>query len=114
MAAGPHGGRRLPAFGMHIQSTTKTNQRMLVKAGLPQVSLHGYRRPFATMAQWVEVPDGVVKQIIGHKANGVTEKHYTRRSVDMLRMWHGRIDAWVLAQAEVRFTADPESLKLVA
>ena len=73
------------------------------KALLPALSLHGLRRSFGTQAQWGEVPAGVVAQIMGHKPSATTEKHYCRRPLDLLRMWHVKIEAWILEQAGIDF-----------
>jgi len=51
------------------------------------------------------VPAGVVAQIQGHKPSATAEKHYKRRPLDLLRVHHERIEAWVLEQAGVRFDA---------
>lgn len=40
----------------------------------------------------------------GHKPFKMAEKHYRRRSLDPLRLWHDRIEAWMLAQAKIAFT----------
>lgn len=72
-------------------------------AGLPHVSLHGLRRSFGTLAEWCEVPVGIVAQIQGHKPSAIAEKHYRRRPLDLLRMWHSKIEAWVLEQAGIAF-----------
>jgi integrase len=74
-------------------------------AGLPHVSLHGLRRSFGTLSEWVECPVGVVAQIQGHKPSALAEKHYRRRPLDLLRMWHDKIEAWMLAQAGIEFDA---------
>ena len=71
----------------------------LQAAGLPHISLHGLRRSFGTLAEWVECPTGVVAQIQGHKPSAIAEKHYRRRPLDLLRMWHVRIEAWILNEA---------------
>lgn len=84
----------------HIESPTKAHAQAVTAIGLPHVSLHGLRRSFGTLAEWVEVPTGVVAQIMGHKPSAVAEKHYIRRSIDMLRMWHVRIENWILEQAK--------------
>lgn len=75
--------------------------RALARAGLPHVSLHGLRRSFGTLAEWCEVPVGIVAQIQGHKPSAIAEKHYRVRPIDLLRQWHTRIEAWVLAQAGI-------------
>jgi integrase len=78
------------------------HNRALAAAGLPALSLHGLRRSFGTLAEWVEVPAGVVAQIMGHKPSAIAEKHYRRRSLDLLRMWHVKIEAWILEEAGIK------------
>jgi len=75
----------------------------LLKAGLPHLTLHGLRRSFGTLAEWIECPTGVVAQIMGHKPSAIAEKHYRRRPLDLLRMWHDKIEGWLLEQAGVKF-----------
>jgi integrase len=70
-------------------------------AGLPHLTLHGLRRSFGTLCEWVEVPTGISAQIMGHKPTALAEKHYRRRPIDLLRMWHERIESWMLEQAGV-------------
>ncbi|WP_233827687.1 tyrosine-type recombinase/integrase [Paraburkholderia sp. ZP32-5] len=81
------------------------HNKALAAAGLPHVTLHGLRRSFGTLSEWVEVPVGVVAQIQGHKPSAIAEKHYRRRPLDLLRLWHDRIEAWMLEQAEIPFTS---------
>lgn len=87
----------------HIESPTKTHQKALKAAGLPHVSIHGLRRSFGTLAEWVEVPAGVAAQIMGHAPSALAEKHYIQRSIDMLRAWHDKIEAFMLTQAKITF-----------
>ena len=79
------------------------HSRMVSAAGLPHLTLHGLRRSFGTLAEWVEMPTGIVAQIQGHKPSAIAEKHYRRRPVDLLRMWHTKLEAWILEQAGVVF-----------
>lgn len=44
-------------------------------AGLEGLTLHGLRRSFASLTEWLEVPAGVVAQIQGHKPSATAEKH---------------------------------------
>ncbi len=81
------------------------HQKATGAVGLPPVSLHGLRRSFGTLSEWVEVPTGVVAQIMGHKPSATAEKHYRERPLDLLRMWHTRIEGWILEQAGI---AQPE------
>ncbi|WP_048796115.1 MULTISPECIES: tyrosine-type recombinase/integrase [Serratia] len=76
------------------------HNRALERAGLPHISLHGLRRSFGTLAEWVEVPTGVVAQIMGHKPSALAEKHYRRRPLDLLRKWHKKIECWILKQSK--------------
>ncbi|MDM7224969.1 integrase family protein, partial [Klebsiella grimontii] len=72
------------------------HNRALERAELPHISLHGLRRSFGTLAEWVEVPTGIVAQIMGHKPSALAEKHYRRRPLDLLRKWHEKIETWIL------------------
>jgi len=83
-----------------IADPTKAHKRACSVAGL-SVSLHGLRRSFATLCEWVEVPTGVAADIQGHKPQGVREKNYIRRPLDLLRLWHIRIEAWILKEANL-------------
>ena len=78
-----------------------THNKALAAAGLPALSLHGLRRSFGTLAEWVEVPTGIVAQIMGHKPSATAEKHYRVRPLDLLRKWHTSIEGWILEQAGV-------------
>jgi hypothetical protein len=43
---------------------------------------------------------------MGHKPSALAEKHYRRRPIDLLRMWHDKIEAWMLSEgAIVQFKA---------
>ena len=75
--------------------------KALAAAGLPALSLHGLRRSFGTLSEWVEVPAGIVAQIMGHKPSAIAEKHYIQRELDLLNLWHIKIEAWILEQAEI-------------
>ena len=84
------------------------HNRALAAAGLPALSLHGLRRSFGTLAEWVECPAGVSAQIMGHKPSALAEKHYRRRPLDLLRMWHAKIEAWILEQAGIEHAHQEE------
>ncbi|WP_205999621.1 integrase family protein [Paraburkholderia sp. Ac-20342] len=92
-----------------INSPRFAHGRALQTAGLPHITLHGLRRSFGTLSEWCEVPVGVVAQIQGHKPSAVAEKHYRRRPLDMLRLWHDRIEAWMLQEARVVFVTDSDT-----
>ena len=85
-------------------------------AGLEGLTLHGLRRSFKSLTEWLEVPVGVVAQIQGHKPSATAEKHYTVRPLELLRVHHERIEAWMLEQAGIVFDAQaaPGALRVVA
>ena len=85
-------------------------------AAIDALTLHGLRRSFGTLSEWLEIPAGVVAQIQGHKPSATAEKHYRVRPLDLLRVHHERIEAWILEQAGVQFDAQaaPGALRVVA
>jgi integrase len=87
----------------HINEPRIPHNRALAVAGLNHVTLHGLRRTFASLAEWVEIPRGVVAQIMGHAPNATAERHYINRPLELLAVWHGKYEAWILKQTRVRF-----------
>jgi len=81
-------------------------------AGL-NLTLHGLRRSFASLCEWIEMPGGVGAQIQGHKPQGVREQNYIRRPLDLLRKWHVKIEEWILDQAGIKFVPTKDSIRLV-
>ena len=82
--------------------------------GIEDLTLHGLRRSFKSLTEWLDIPAGVVAQIMGHKPSATAEKHYTVRPLDLLRIHHERIEVWVLEQAVVPFDWSTETGKLRA
>lgn len=85
-------------------------------AGLEGLTLHGLRRSFKSLTEWLEVPVGVVAQIQGHKPSATAEKHYTVRPLELLALHHERIEAWILEQAGITFdsVATTKQLRVVS
>ena len=83
-------------------------------AGIEGLTLHGLRRSFGSLSEWLEIPAGVVAQIQGHKPSATAEKHYRVRPLDLLRVHHERIEAWMLEQAKIEFDAKAKPGKLRA
>lgn len=83
-------------------------------AGIDDLTLHGLRRSFKSLTEWLEIPAGVVAQIMGHKPSATAEKHYTVRPLDLLRIHHEKIEAWILEQAAVPFAPAVDLSKLRA
>lgn len=81
-------------------------------AAIGGLTLHGLRRSFKSLTEWLDIPAGVVAQIMGHKPSATAEKHYTVRPLDLLRVHHERIEAWILEQAGVPFAPNAAGKKL--
>ena len=97
-----------------LQEPRIQHNKVLTAAGLPARTLHGLRRSFGTLAEWVECPAGVSAQIMGHKPSATAEKHYRVRPLDLLRMWHTKIEAWILNEAGIEQPAEtPQRARLV-
>ncbi len=80
-------------------------------AGL-ELTLHGLRRSFASLCEWLDIPGGISAQIQGHAPQGVREQNYIRRPLDLLRVHHELFEAWFLEQAGVQFDAQTDTGKL--
>jgi integrase len=102
MKAEKSGGRMVPP------TPSKFHGEACAAAGIEGLTMHGLRRSFASLTEWLEIPAGVVAQIQGHKPSATAEKHYKRRPLDLLRMHHERIEAWMLKQAGIAFTPPGE------
>lgn len=87
----------------HLMEPRAQHTRALKVAGIEGLTLHGLRRSFGTLSEWVEVPAGIVAQIQGHKPSATVEKHYRQRPLDLLKQWHTKIESWVLEQAGITF-----------
>lgn len=85
----------------HISEPRAVHSKACAAAGLEGLTLHGLRRSFSSLTEWLEIPAGVVAQIQGHKPSATAEKHYKRRPLDLLRVHHVKIEAWMLEQAGI-------------
>ena len=106
-SASAKGGRIVIARNNHHDACTV--------AGIDGLTIHGLRRSFKSLTEWLEIPAGVVAQIMGHKPSATAEKHYTVRPLELLRVHHERIEAWMLEQAGIVFDAKaaPGALRVV-
>lgn len=96
----------------HLVEPRIAHDKACAIAGL-DVTLHGLRRSFASLCEWIEMPAGIAAQIQGHKPQGVREKHYIRRPLDLLRMWHVKIEAWILQEAGINFAPTQAGLHAI-
>lgn len=92
-----------------LQEPRIAHKKALTAAGLPPLTLHGLRRSFGTLCEWVECPAGISAQIMGHKPSAIAEKHYRRRPLDLLRKWHTTIEGWILEQASIEQSKEEEA-----
>ncbi len=88
-----------------IQEPRIAHNKALAVAGIDELTLHGLRRSFGSLAEWCEMPVGIVAQIMGHKPSATAERHYRVRPLDLLRMWHIKFESWILEQAEINILA---------
>ncbi len=93
--------------GTHIKEPHQPHAIACKTAGIDGLTLHGLRRSFKSLTEWLEIPAGVVAQLMGHKPSATAEKHYTVRPLDLLRIHHEKIEAWILEQAGIVF--DPKA-----
>ena len=100
----------------YLQEPLKPHKRAMAAAGLPPFTIQDLRRSFGTLTEWVECPVGVVAQIQGHKPSALAGKHYRRRPLDLLRMWHTKIEGWILEQAGIKQPSEEQAagLRVVA
>ena len=85
----------------YIVEPTKSLKNAALNAGIEDLSIHGLRRSFKTLSEWVSLPSGIVAQIAGHKPSGTEEKHYTVRPIDLLRKWHTFYEEWMIKEANI-------------
>ena len=90
------------ASGRLVEPSIAHRQACMV-AGIEGLTLHGLRRSFASLCEWLDIPGGISAQIQGHAPQGVREQNYIRRPLDLLRVHHEKIEAWMLEQAGIAF-----------
>ena len=86
----------------HIAEPRAPHHQVLVDAGIPHVSIHGLRRTFALMGEQAGAPAGAIAQVMGHRPSAVHEG-YKPRSIDALRPYLQRVEAFVLDMAGIAF-----------
>jgi len=84
-----------------ITDPADAHRRACMAAGIDGLTLHGLRRSFASLCEWLEIPSGVSAQIQGHAPQGVREQNYIRRPLDLLRVHHEAIERWMLSEAGI-------------
>ena len=113
----PAGAVTTASASGHITAPDIAHRSACAAAGLQGLTLHGLRRSFASLCEWLDIPGGISAQIQGHAPQGVREQNYIRRPLDLLRVHHEKIEAWILKEAGVDFdpaTAGAGGLRMVA
>ncbi|MBJ9952449.1 MULTISPECIES: integrase family protein [unclassified Acinetobacter] len=85
----------------YITDVRRKYHEKLDERQLPRITIHDLRRSFSNLTEWLEIPAGVVAQLMGHKPSATQEKHYKDRPVDLLRIYLTKIEEWILQQAKV-------------
>jgi len=98
-----------------IADTRASHAKALQSASIEGLTIHGLRRSFSLLGEAAGAPAGAIAQVMGHKPSATAEG-YRPRSVDALRPFLERIEAWILEQAGVTFDrdAEPGRLRVVA
>lgn len=113
----PEGDVSIGSASGRLVDPSIAHRRACAAAGLGGLTLHGLRRSFASLCEWLDIPGGISAQIQGHAPQGVREQNYIRRPLDLLRVHHEKIETWILKEAGVDFdpaTATPAGLRVVA
>lgn len=94
-----------------ISDTRSSHSKALQSAGIDTLTIHGLRRSFSLLGEAAGAPAGAIAQVMGHKPSATAEG-YRPRSVDALRPYLEKIEAYILEQAGVTFDAQTEQGKL--
>lgn len=82
--------------------------RVLKRAGIGHVTIHGLRRSFSLLAEVAGVPAGAIAQIMGHQPSALAER-YRPRPMDVLREHMTTIEEFVLRKAGVIRSSESEA-----
>ena len=112
---------RLPRVGAHVFASTGKAGRItdarashalaLRSAGIGHLTFHGLRRSFSLLGEAAGAPAGAIAQIMGHKPSATAEG-YRPRSIDALRPFAQRIEAYILDLANVQFEVPQVAARL--
>lgn len=89
-----------------LAEPTKAHKQALKRADIGGLTIHGLRRSFSSLREWVEMPLGIDYQITGQKSSATVERHYKRRPIDLLRHWHTKFETWILNEAGIEKVID--------
>lgn len=101
--AAPAGDVAFGSASGRLVEPSIAHRRACAVAGIEGLTLHGLRRSFASLCEWLDIPGGISAQIQGHAPQGVREQNYIRRPLDLLRVHHEKIEAWILKEGGIEF-----------
>ena len=106
--------RRINGETGRISDVRSNHKTALESAGIEGLTIHGLRRSFSLLGEAAGAPAGAIAQVMGHKPSATAEG-YRPRSVDALRPYLERIEAYILQQAGIKFDpkAEPGKLSVV-
>ncbi|GJC32831.1 hypothetical protein KAM398_28230 [Acinetobacter sp. KAM398] len=67
---------------MHFKSLCNKAEKICKKLNI-ELTPHGLRRSYKTLAIWAKINEGSLAQISGHKPSALVERHYIVRPMDM-------------------------------
>ena len=88
------------AAGGYIAEPRSVLDRILRRAGIGHVSVHGLRRTFSKLAEAAGVPAGAIAQIMGHQPSALAER-YRHREMDVLAEYLAKAESFILERAGV-------------
>ncbi len=89
---------RLPIRGaLHFKSLCNKAEKICKKLNI-ELTPHGLRRSYKTLAIWAKINEGSLAQISGHKPSALVERHYIVRPMDMLQETLQEYEDWILQQ----------------
>lgn len=96
-----------------ISDARSSHTKVLQTAGIDALTIHGLRRSFSLLGEAAGAPAGAIAQVMGHRPSATAEG-YRPRSVDALRPYLEKIEAYILESAGVTFDAKAEPGRLRA
>jgi integrase len=84
----------------YIAEPRSVLHRVLGRAGIGHVSVHGLRRTFSKLAEAAGVPAGAIAQIMGHQPSALAER-YRFREMDVLAAYLAKAELFILEAAGV-------------
>ncbi len=99
---------RLQTKNGGIRLSLTAYENALANAGLSALTLMSLRESFAAYCARAGVPLDIVHQITGNNNKGFQRQHPNKRSLEVLRMWHNKVESWILAHVDSHTCTVPQ------